>query len=313
MRSVHLWSFAAVSTLMAMVAQSAIAEEKASPELQKVTVRDGVELHYVELGDGVPVIFIHGGLHDYSAWNDHLDVFARKYRTIAYSRRYSSPNNNKLRPNHSAVVDAEDLAAFLRKLNISEKVHVVGHSYGAYTGLFLAIKHPEMVRTLTLCEPPVLSWLADLPGVDSERGKAIMADSVKEVWTPAKLAFGRDDPHTALRVFVDKILGEGTYDNLPQAVRDRAYRNRRTLESLAISANRYPRVRRKSVRGLKVPTLLLYSENAHPAAQLIGAELRRLVPDKLQVWVSVPGTTHAMWHQEPAKCRQAVLEFLAGK
>lgn len=159
--SSRLGLLAAVSTLMAMVAQSAMAEEKTSPQLQKVTVRDGGEIHYVEPGEGVPVVFIHCGLHDYSEWNDQLDAFTKKYHTVAYSRRYSYRNSSKLRTNQSAVVDAEDLVALLRSLDVSEKVHVVGHSYGAYTGLFLTVKHPEMVRTLTLWAPPILTQFAD--------------------------------------------------------------------------------------------------------------------------------------------------------
>jgi pimeloyl-ACP methyl ester carboxylesterase len=89
-----------------------------------------VELHYVERGRGVAVIFVHGSLGDYSTWDAQLGPYAETYRAIAYSRRYNDPNTNRLRPNHSAVVEAEDLAAFIKALDLG-KVHVVGHSYGA--------------------------------------------------------------------------------------------------------------------------------------------------------------------------------------
>jgi pimeloyl-ACP methyl ester carboxylesterase len=121
-------------------------QEDRPPELRKVMVGDCVELHYVECGKGAVVLFIHGTLGDYSTWEGQLGPFAETYRAIAYSRRYNYPNTNRQRPNHSAIVEAEDVAAFITKLDLG-KVHVVGHSYGAYTALFLAVQHPELIRT----------------------------------------------------------------------------------------------------------------------------------------------------------------------
>src|SRR4051812_21988235 len=68
------------------------------PEPKKVSVADGVELHYVERGKGVPVVFIHGTGSDYSVWGDYLGSFADIYRAIAYSRRHNYPNTNKVQP-----------------------------------------------------------------------------------------------------------------------------------------------------------------------------------------------------------------------
>ncbi|MBV9668514.1 MAG: alpha/beta fold hydrolase, partial [Nitrososphaeraceae archaeon] len=33
--------------------------------------------------------------------------------------------------------------------------HIIGHSYGAFTALYVAYQHPEIVRTLVLGEPPI--------------------------------------------------------------------------------------------------------------------------------------------------------------
>ena len=48
----------------------------------------------------------------------------------------------------------------------------MGFSYGGYTALMLALKHPELVQTLTLAEPPLATWLNDLPGDQAEKAKA---------------------------------------------------------------------------------------------------------------------------------------------
>ena len=74
-------------------------------------------------------------------WEKQVTAFAAEgFRALAYSRRYNYPNTNQLQPNHSASVEADDLAKLLSKLSIP-KAHIIGHSYGAYTALlFPAIR-----------------------------------------------------------------------------------------------------------------------------------------------------------------------------
>ena len=66
---------------------AASAGEKAS-QLKNVRVND-VELHYLENGKGVPVIFVHGGLDDYRMWEAQIKPFSENYHVFAYSRRYN--------------------------------------------------------------------------------------------------------------------------------------------------------------------------------------------------------------------------------
>jgi pimeloyl-ACP methyl ester carboxylesterase len=47
-----------------------------------------VQLAYVELGRGDPVVLIHSALADYREWGPQLDALARHHKVIAYSRRY---------------------------------------------------------------------------------------------------------------------------------------------------------------------------------------------------------------------------------
>ena len=98
---------------------SALCGQDASHSLQPTQMRvHGVELHYIEAGRGEPLILLHGGQGDYRSWEPQLQALSPHYRVISYSRRYHYPNNNPLTvPNHSAYVEAEDLAAFMRQLH----------------------------------------------------------------------------------------------------------------------------------------------------------------------------------------------------
>src|SRR4029077_18012727 len=123
------------------------------------------------------------------SFEPQLESLSQRYRVVAYSRRYNYPNARSVpAANHSALVEADDLANLLKALGASP-AHVVGHSYGAYTALILALKHPELVRSLVLAEPPLLRWLPSLPG-----GKALYADFMNNMWEPTGREFRRGNP-----------------------------------------------------------------------------------------------------------------------
>ncbi|HKB35078.1 MAG TPA: alpha/beta hydrolase [Gemmataceae bacterium] len=298
MRLMLRWTLLTLPGLLATSSLSA-GQKDGPSELRKVTVGDGVELHYVERGKGAPLLFIHGTLGDYSTWDSQLGPFAETYRAITYSRRYNYPNTNKQRAKHSAIVEAEDLAALIKKLDLG-KVHVLGHSYGAYTALFLAVKHPELVRTLTLAEPPVVF------------AGGRVEDAKERVRNQARAAFEKGDTEGAVRAVVNSGR-EGAYDKIPAPFRKLLLRNARELEALVTSDNMYPALARDAVRKITVPTLLLSGEKSAPSHKVVDDELERLLPEKGRQRVTIQGADHGMWFQQPAACRKAVLEFLRGK
>lgn len=274
-------------------------EPEERPRLRKVAIGGGVELNYIERGQGVPVIFIHGTLGDYSVWESQLGPFAATYRAVAYSRRYNYPNSNTLEPKHSAVVEAEDLAALIKTLGL-EKVHLVGHSYGGYAALLLAIKHPELVRTLTLAEPPVV-FAGDK-----------LDETKQRVIEQARAAFKNGNAEDAVRAIVDSTE-PGKYDKIPKPFHALLLRNAPELKALVTSTEMYPPLDRDRVRKLTVPTLLLSGEKSPRSLKSATDELERLLPEMGQKRVTIADADHGMWFQQPDACRSAVLEFLRGK
>ncbi|MGI6414847.1 MAG: alpha/beta fold hydrolase [Thermoguttaceae bacterium] len=83
------WVFLAFLGSMLATDLLSAGDQAAPRESRKVVVGDGVELHYVECGAGVPIVFIHGGLEDYSLWEEQVRAFGETYRAIAYSRATS--------------------------------------------------------------------------------------------------------------------------------------------------------------------------------------------------------------------------------
>jgi non-heme chloroperoxidase len=291
---------------------SAAGQQTDEFELKKVRVRDDIELSYIEAGEGTPVIFIHGTLGDLYMWKDYVRAFSENYRAIAYSRRYNHPNDNAMQNDHSTAVEGQDLAAFIRKLKLP-KAHIVGYSYGGYTALHVAVEHPELVRTLTLAEPPLMPWLKDLGGPRGEKAKEILAAMDIEFRIPARRAIQNGNVVEAVEIFVDHVVKKGAYKGFPAEVRASLHLNEREFIAEVTSAEMFAPLTRAQVGQISAPTLMLSGSNSSPSLNMTDDELQKAMPSKQCRRVVVPGATHAMWLEQPEFCRTTLLDFLRGK
>ena len=269
------------------------------PTPRKVKVRN-VELTYIQQGTGEPLILLHGGQADYRSWLPHLPAFSTKFRTIAYSRRYNYPNDNPIAPGgHSAFVEADDLAAFLKKLGL-KRVHLVGSSVGAYAALIVAVRHPKMVATLALAEPNIHGWVKDSPYFEEFTSKA---------WLPAARSFREGDDKAAMRYLIDIFGGPGTFDRMPPAALEVAMQNSKFFKAATLSDDHSPDISREEVKGLKMPVLLINGENTFPMFKLIIDEFLRVRPASERA--VIPNAGHGSPRQNPKAFTDAVLTFIA--
>src|ERR1700730_15644748 len=251
-----------------------------APILQTANIGPGLALHYVEQGTGTPLIFVHGSLSDGGYWADQVGPFAKHYRAIAYSRRYNYPNVNPVRRGSSAVVDAEDLAAFIHTLHLG-KVVVSGHSYGALTALFLAAKHPQFIRALVLCEPPAMSLLEHLPGDEAKAGEAIYKDIQRRMVMPMQQAFRRGDRNAGIGVFIDYVFNKPhAWDQMTTSAREETLRDAHEWEVMMTTGTLFPDIQPRTIREITVPVLLLSGAESYPFLRPISEELARLLPNR---------------------------------
>lgn len=121
---------------------------------------DADGLAYEDLGDGEPVLLIHGGaIAPTFVYLANEDALSEKYRLIRYHRRGfdgSTPleGEDKLSGQDYVAIQAEDALAVLRHVGVS-RAHVVGHSGGGWVGVQLAVDAPEAVHSLVLMEPAI--------------------------------------------------------------------------------------------------------------------------------------------------------------
>ncbi|HEX2542080.1 MAG TPA: alpha/beta fold hydrolase [Caldimonas sp.] len=118
---------------------------------------DGVELHYAAIGDGEPVVLVHGWPSTWYEWRHVMPLLAAHHRVIAPDLRGLGDSS---RPTEG--YDKKTLAADLWQL-LGERLalrpwHLVGHDWGGPVAFALAAAHPEAIATLSIVD-------VTLPGI----------------------------------------------------------------------------------------------------------------------------------------------------
>lgn len=193
---------AALAATAAINAFRAHRAERRNPPAGQFVEVDGLRLHYIEKGEGPPVVLIHGNVvtaEDF-AYSGLLDRVATRYRVIAFDRPgmgYSERPRGRL---WTPAAQAHLLRRAFDRLGIERPV-VVGHSWGAMVAMALALDHPEAVRGLallggyffpttrmdvSLAAPPAFPVLGDVLcyTVSPLVGAALMPAFVKGMFAP---------------------------------------------------------------------------------------------------------------------------------
>lgn len=286
-----------------------VAQPSDSLSLRKVKIKGNIELHYVEIGKGEPVIFVHGSLSDFSYWQGELDLFSKYYTVISYSRRYNVPNHNTIVPGYSAIKDAEDLAGLIKELKLG-KVYIVGHSYGALTALFLARDHPELIKSLVLCEPPAVSLLNHLEGDKADYGKGLYNDIQEHMVKPMKEAFKKGNRERGVKIFMNYVLQDSlAWQKLSYDEKQETLAGTEEWNAILKQGELFPEITPAQIKNIKAPTLILTGTKTYNFLRAIDEELSKLLPNNKQVIIE--GASHRMWFEKSGECKRAVLYFLS--
>ena len=107
-----------------------------------------IQLHYIDQGQGRPMVLLHGNGEDSSYFVHQIAHFSKSYRVIAIDTRGHGQSPRGERP-FAIKQFAEDLKDFLDARNIT-KVVILGFSDGGNIALEFALKYPERVDKLIL-------------------------------------------------------------------------------------------------------------------------------------------------------------------
>jgi pimeloyl-ACP methyl ester carboxylesterase len=111
-----------------------------------------VRLHVAEAGAGTPVLLLHGWPQHWWCWRRVIERLRNHYRLLAPDLRgfgwSEAPGTG-----YSATGFASDAVGLLDALGLT-RAHVVGHDWGGFAAILLALRHPERVDRLLLSNTP---------------------------------------------------------------------------------------------------------------------------------------------------------------
>src|SRR3954451_14117105 len=102
------------------------------------------------------VVLVHGSVvNGETTWAAQRPL-AEQFELVVPNRRGFPPGPDVER------VDFEDEAVWLEQF-VTPGTHLVGHSYGGVIALLAAARHPELLRSLTVIEPPAFGAARGIP------------------------------------------------------------------------------------------------------------------------------------------------------
>lgn len=278
--------------------------EAENPPLGRFLRVDGVRLHHLRLGQGRPVLFLHGNGTMIEDWvlSGVLDRAAGRYHAVAFDRPgygYSERPRDRL---WTPEAQADLLAEAVRRLGVDPPI-VVGHSWGSLVAAAWGLRHPGRVAALVLtsgyyfpsarADVPLLSGPA-LPVVgDLVRhtlspllGRLMWPGMVRHLFRPAPVAgsFRRFPTWMALRPLQLRAAASESALMVPAALR---------------LAGRYPEL------AGRLPIVIAAGDgDRHVGTEAQSGRLHASLPgSELRV---EPGVGHMLHHTAPAATLAAI-------
>jgi pimeloyl-ACP methyl ester carboxylesterase len=257
------------------------------------------ELDVTVMGEGEPILFIHGaffsdsfgGLFNAPVLRDH-------FKLIAYAR---NGYGNSSRPTEPYDLDlvTSDAVSVLRRTGV-DRAHVVGHSLGGMYAMQVAMDHPEAVHSVTVIEP-VLPTPA-------------MAEFHGQHFTPAAEMLKNGESEAAFDRVFQPIYGSANYraemdpllppDTLDQCSADLAY-----LFMVESAVSQQFTFGPEEADRIHQPLLIIEGERTEPIFVSNDQYLKELVAHaELHI---VPGVNHFCQVLKPGDTAQALSRFLA--
>src|SRR5438093_10079412 len=165
---------------------------------------NGVSISLEEYGSGDPLVLVHGSWTDHMEWPFIVPGLAQRFRVVVYDRRGHS-QSERLPTQGSVHEDVADLAAIIERAGAP--AHVLGNSMGASISLRLAAARPELLRTLSVHEPPLFDILRDDPKTNP------LAEELDARILPVINDLAAGNMEDGARRFIEMILGDGAWDN----------------------------------------------------------------------------------------------------
>lgn len=268
----------------------------------------GTRVRVLEVGEGEPVLFLHGGPNAGSGWAP-LVAHLGGFRCLVVDRPGAGLSEPfAIRPTNLASIGARFVGDVLDGIGL-ERAHVVASSFGGHLALRSAAHAPERFRRMVQMACPALVVGDRTPPFMNRLGNPVVR------WIASRV---RPDPKANDDVL--RAIGHGaTLDagRMPKAVGDwyldlqrhtDTRRHEYALIAGLLSHVETARLREADFRAVRVPTAFLWGADDTFGDETLARRVAGWMPDA--ELTMIPDAGHLPWLDDPARLAVQTMAFL---
>lgn len=284
---------------------------------EKYVEVDGIRTRYFEKGRGETLVLFHGGnfgSHDAADcaldWNLNFDTLSQWFHVFAVDKIGQGFTHNPLNDgDYTMAAVVKHALGFLHALGLN-RVHIVGHSRGAYLVARMTLEQPDLMKSCILVDSNTLA-----PGVG--RNDIVMANPPQprlsresQRWVLERYSFGHDHITEEWLDAVTQVAQQPKYREAVHKMEEAGLKTTLFLPQLARQKEETLGWLRD--RGLNKPTLVVWGYNDPTAPLDMGLRLFDLITarePKSQMHI-INQAGHFSYREHPAEFNEVLRGFI---
>jgi pimeloyl-ACP methyl ester carboxylesterase len=249
------------------------------------TLKKEGQYSYIEVGEGTPIIILHGLMGGLSNFDEVTDFFSNKgYKVVIPELPLYTMSLLKT----NVKFFAKYLYDFIAYKNF-DNVILLGNSLGGHIGLYHTKLYPEKVKALVITGSSGLYESAMGSGYTKRRDYEVIKKKAQDVFY---------DPAIATKEIVDEVYA---------TVNDR----NKLIKTLAIAKSAIRHNMSKDLPNMLTPTCIIWGKNDAVTPPEVAEVFQELLPDSDLFWIDKCG--HAAMMEHPEKFNQILLKWLTDR
>ena len=275
-----------------------------------VRTTNGIKTHFIEAGEGDPVLFVHGGgpgacgEHN---WQNNVPALAQKFHVFAIDLiGYGYTDKPPIEYTYQAKVD--HVAGFIDALCL-DQVHLVGNSMGSYVAVRYALDHPERTKKVLMVATATVAGAMGV-GAVSKQGNQVR-EVVGDLATKETM---RDWLEMLLnnkdRITDDLLERRVRVANLPGSMEaQKSYREHMAKIRRDSNLHQWYDISQRLPK-VTFPLALVWGKDDRFAPVELAERLRAALPN-LDEFHIVDGSGHQVQNDQPEKFNEIALRFFS--
>jgi len=237
---------------------------------------------YVEEGSGEPLVLLHGLFGALSNFRDLVEHFRHTHRVLI-----------PLLPLYDLTIletSVSGLSKFVHKFFEAMKlrdVHLLGNSLGGHVGLVFSLKHPELIKTITLTG-----------------SSGLFENGMGETY-PKRGDYNYVQKKTELTFYDPKIASKELVDEVFSITNNRL----KVIKIIALARSAIKHNLGDELNNIKQPVCLIWGKNDTITPPMVAEEFHKLLPTSELHWIDKCG--HAPMMEVPGEFNVILDGFLA--